>query len=122
AHEVAFLQFDAERALDGALDRLRRGVQRWLGSEHARKRAAKLLPQLAGWRAIFHFNDPLVVDVEEETVRQSCIARGRFGMAVVARTGDVAKEIRLAPGTRGIEIGCFLAQAGEHFAERFIYR
>ena len=56
--------------------------------------------------------------MQQQLVGQAGIARHGLGVAVIARAGDVAEEIRLALGTRGIEFRGLGPQAPEHFVQR----
>ena len=89
--------------------------------QHASERAPELIAQLARRRPVFHLDDRLVVDVEQQVVGKVGIARDLFGVRVVTRPRDVAEEVRFAFGAWRVELGRFRPQALEHLAERILH-
>src|SRR5208282_6031286 len=81
---------------------------------------AELVAEIALGRPVLHVDDRLVIDVEKEVVRRGRRARDLLGVYVVARTGDIAEEVRLALGAGRVEGRRLLAQPSEHLAERFL--
>ncbi len=93
---------------------------RWLRFQHTRERPAEFVTQLARWRPILHLDNRFVVDVEKQIVGKVRRARDLFGMGMVARSGDIAEEVRFALGAGSIKFGRLLAQPPEHLAERIL--
>ena len=121
ADQIGLLQIDRERILDHLLDVGRRRFNRIVGFQHTPERAAEFVAQLAGRRPVFHLDDRFVVDIEQQVVGKTRVARDLFRVGVVARAGDVAEEVRFAFGAGRIKLGRLGAQALEHFAERILH-
>ena len=121
ADQIRFLEIDGKR-VDDRLRHVRRpGPDHAVHGEHARKRAAELVAELAGRRAVLDLDDRLVVDIEQELIGQPRGAGDLLGLRMVARAGDVAEEVRLARGAGRIERWRILAQMLEHLAERLLH-
>ena len=96
---------------DGIIDR-----------EHPRQCTPEMVAQVAGWRAIFDLEDGLVVAIEHHLVGKADFTSHRLGVRIEARTGDVAKEIRFALGTRCVQRGRLGPQPPKGLAEGFAQR
>jgi hypothetical protein len=93
-------------------------LQRRFRLQDSAERATEFLAERAGRRPIFHVDDRLVVDVEQQVVRQAGGAGHLFGVSVIAGAGDVAEKVGLALGTGRVEGRRLAAQPIEHLAER----